>query len=255
MPATTTDSPGRGRPADVAALLAALVREPGRPRLTWYGPDHERVELSGTVLANWVVKTTNLLVEELDAGPGTRVLLDLPAHWRALTWAPAVWRAGACVVRADAARAPADGGRVDVVVTSRPDEHGTGAPVVAVSLAALARSWAGPLPRGAVDAAAAVMTYPDALGWVPPVDTGAPAVAGGPDVAHAALLGTALGTAPPAGARVLRDVRGLDGVDLALAAAATWAVDGSLVLVDGGALDDAALERLRTGERVTHDAG
>ena len=41
------------------------------PRLTWYGPDSERVELSGRVLDNWVAKTSNLLQDELDAEPGT----------------------------------------------------------------------------------------------------------------------------------------------------------------------------------------
>ncbi|WP_330998305.1 TIGR03089 family protein [Georgenia wutianyii] len=68
--------------------------EPNQPRLTWYGPDDERVELSGRVLANWVTKATNLLVEEGEVGPGTRVLLDVPVHWRALVWAMATWCAG-----------------------------------------------------------------------------------------------------------------------------------------------------------------
>ena len=63
-------------------LLARLTADPGRPRLTWYGDDGERVELSGHVLDNWVTKTANLLVEEYQAGPLTRVLLDLPVHWR-----------------------------------------------------------------------------------------------------------------------------------------------------------------------------
>ncbi len=40
------------------------------PRLTWYGPDAERVELSGRVLDNWVAKTSNLFQDELDAEPG-----------------------------------------------------------------------------------------------------------------------------------------------------------------------------------------
>src|SRR5690554_3374176 len=93
-------------------LLRALTADPGRPRLTWYGPDSERIELSGHVLDNWVTKTANLLVEEFDAGPGTRVLIDLPPHWRAVVWALAVWRTGAHVVL--------DPDVVDVVVTHRP---------------------------------------------------------------------------------------------------------------------------------------
>ncbi|MEK8228049.1 hypothetical protein NKG05_21105 [Oerskovia sp. M15] len=44
------------------------------------------MELSGAVLHNWINKTVNLLVEEFDAAPGTRVLLDLPSHWRAIVW-------------------------------------------------------------------------------------------------------------------------------------------------------------------------
>ncbi|WP_309134365.1 TIGR03089 family protein [Cellulomonas sp.] len=244
-----TDLPAPGRAGDVPALLAGLLREPGRPRVTWYGPDHERVELSGAVLVNWVVKTTNLLVEELDAGPGTRVLLDLPPHWRALTWALGVWRAGACVVRAGTAGEPADGRLVDVVVTSRPEEHGTGATVVAVALAALARSWPGPLPRGAVDAAAAVMTYPDALGWVPAADSSAPALEDGREaLPHAALLDPARLPDLPASARVLCEGTDLLGVlDVALA---VWGTDGSLVLVAPGA-DEERRARLVETERVT----
>src|SRR5690606_14046067 len=42
----------------------------------------------------WVTKATNLLVEEGEVEPGTRVLLDIPVHWRALVWAMATWCAG-----------------------------------------------------------------------------------------------------------------------------------------------------------------
>ena len=64
------------------------------PRLTWYGPDAERVELSGRVLDNWVAKTSNLLQDELDAEPGMRLRLDLPAHWKSVIWALAAWQLG-----------------------------------------------------------------------------------------------------------------------------------------------------------------
>ena len=52
----------------VASVHARLTRD-ARPAPPWYGDDGERVELSGPVLAQWVTKTANLLVEELDAGP------------------------------------------------------------------------------------------------------------------------------------------------------------------------------------------
>ena len=163
-------------PTTVSALLSQLTRDPGRPRITWYGADHERVELSGAVLDNWVSKTTNLLVEEFDAEPGVRILLDLPPHWRTLVWALAAWRTGATVVLS---------GPAAVVVTTQPASH-AGDAVVAVSLPALARRFDGALPRGAVDAAAAVMTYGDVIGWLPPTDAASAALDGVP---YAALAG------------------------------------------------------------------
>ncbi len=142
-----------------SALLAGLVRsDPTRPRLTWYddheGPTQgERIELSGRVLANWTAKAANLLQEDLDVGPGSRVALDLPAHWRAAYWLFAIWGVGA-----EAMVGGADG--ADVVVTSQP-AVGSGA-LVAVTLAGLARTWTGaPLPSGAIDEAKELATYGD----------------------------------------------------------------------------------------------
>lgn len=225
-------------PSDVAALLSQLNRDPGRPRITWYGADYERVELSGAVLDNWVSKTTNLLVEEFDAAPGVRVRIDLPPHWRTLVWALATWRAGACV---------ALDGDADVVVTSRPGSH-SGHAVVAVSLPALARRFDGPLPRGAVDAAAAVMTYGDAIGWLPPTDPGSPALEGVP---YADLAGwwTAADDA-----RVALDV-GDDTASFLQRVVGSLAGDGSVVAISSArALEldanDGARGRLLETERA-----
>src|SRR3712207_930384 len=151
-------------PPLVHDLLATLASGGGRPRVTQYAADGERVELSGAVLANWTAKTTNLLVEEFDVAPGSTVRLDLPAHWRTLVWALATWRCGACVVLGP-------DGDTDVVVSDVPGRHDAGQ-LVAVALPALARRFAGPLPAGAVDAAAAVMTYGDVIGWAPGTDPG-----------------------------------------------------------------------------------
>ena len=41
-------------PATISRMLDLISSDPGRPRLTWYGDDAERVELSGAVLQNWV---------------------------------------------------------------------------------------------------------------------------------------------------------------------------------------------------------
>ena len=109
----------------LADVLRRVTADPGRPRLTWYGAGGERIELSGAVLANWVAKTTNLLVEEFDAGPGTRVVLDLPR-----TGAPSSGRSrpGAAAPRSWSTTALRHAGtagatEADVVVTDRPAEH------------------------------------------------------------------------------------------------------------------------------------
>ncbi len=245
-------SPGRG-PTDVATLLTLLQREPGRPRITWYGEQGERVELSGAVLVNWVIKTTNLLVEEFDVGPGSRVLLELPPHWRTPLWALAAWRAGACVVTAGPDEPGAAWSPVDTVVTTRPDTHAGAPDVVAVALPALARRWDGTLPPGALDAAAAVMTYGDALGPTLPADPTTPALEGGQDlVQHVDLLMYATQALPAAAAsRVALPATG-DVTTLLLRAVGAWAADGSVVLLHPTAVADAgALEALLHGEHVT----
>jgi uncharacterized protein (TIGR03089 family) len=168
-------------------------------------------------------------------------------------WALAAWRCGAGVV----AGSPAGG--ADVVVTHRPAEHRGAGQLVAVALPALARAFDGELPAGAVDAAGAVMTYGDVIGWAPPTDPGAPALRTGEDVvAHADLVTWALAGAP-AGPRALVEVAD-DGpgaaVALLRAALGAWAADGSVVVLAPPVVaeltrDAARRERLLAGERVT----
>src|SRR5690625_3432893 len=118
----------------VLTLLDTWTSGQSAPSLTWYGPDAERVELSGRVLANWVTKAANLLADEADVTPGTLVQLDLPMHWRTAVWALAVWVCGGTV-----ALPGAEGAGADVLVSSRPSTEG--APlVIAVALPALARA-------------------------------------------------------------------------------------------------------------------
>ena len=113
-----------------------MSADPGRPRITVYDDTDsptrgERIELSARVLANWVAKAANLLRDDLDVGPGSVVLLDLPPHWRTLYWAFAAWSVGACVevpahrTSTDAGHAPAPSAAStavpDVVVTDAVD--------------------------------------------------------------------------------------------------------------------------------------
>ncbi|QDW29126.1 TIGR03089 family protein [Arthrobacter sp. KBS0702] len=216
------------------------------PRLTWYGPDAERVELSGRVLDNWVAKTSNLLQDELDAEPGTRLRLDLPAHWKSVVLALAAWQLGMEVVL-DAAEA-------ELIATAEPDPAAAGGAfetVVAVALPALAMRWPGELPSGVVDYAAEVRSHGDF--FMPHVDPepDRPAVrtAAGPVHTHGGLLAgfAAAGQASEAGLRLL--VRAADGLETVLAQAlAAWQGDGSVVLVHP---DVPVTERLLSDERVS----
>jgi len=82
-------------------LLSGLP-DPARPFLTYYDDGTgERVELSGVTTANWVAKTSNFLVDDLEAEPGTRVRLGLPSHWLRFVWVLSCWSVGAAVVDAD----------------------------------------------------------------------------------------------------------------------------------------------------------
>ncbi|WP_427004315.1 TIGR03089 family protein [Pseudarthrobacter sp. H2] len=212
------------------------------PRLTWYGPDAERVELSGRVLDNWVAKTSNLLQDELDAEPGTRLRLDLPAHWKSVILALAAWQLGMEVVFDDAA--------AELLATADPGpgtaEGGFDA-VLAVALPALAMRWQGELPSGAVDYAAEVRSHGDV--FMPHVD---------PEAARRAVL-TAAGAVHTHGElldgfaavhdgapRLL--VPAGHGLESALAQAlGAWKSGGSVVLVHP---DVDVTEKLLADERV-----
>lgn len=210
------------------------------PRLTWYGPDSERVELSGRVLDNWVAKTSNLLQDELDAEPGTAIRIDLPAHWKSFVWALAAWQLGMEVVL--------DGSAADLLVTNDPSDH-TGAAydaVVAVPLAALAMSWPGELPPGVVDYAAEVRSHGDVFMVHNEPTPELAAVRGNAGFAHADLMEQFAEAAEP-GVRLL--VRASEGLESGLSAAlGAWQGDGSVVLVHE---DVDVTEHLLENERVS----
>ncbi len=233
------------RPAGVTGLLADLVAsDPGRPRVTVYddtaGPTRgERVELSARVLANWVAKAANLLQDELEAGPGTVVRLDLPPHWRTLYWALAVWSVGACVELPGAEPA----GSADVLVTTDPASGGEARSTVVVTLAALARSAAAPVPAGTVDEARELATHGDVFtAWDAP-DPDAPALrTPGGTTSFADLV--------PAGRPGRWHTATDDPGHLLQLALDAWAADGSVVLTLG-IPEPGALDRRLANEGVT----
>ncbi len=79
-------------------LLDGLA-DASRPLLTYYDiATGERIELSGTTTANWVAKTSNFLVDDLDADTSTRIRIGLDTHWLRFVWILSAWNVGAAVV-------------------------------------------------------------------------------------------------------------------------------------------------------------
>lgn len=83
--------------------LLGGVADASMPLLTYYDiATGERVELSGTTTANWVAKTSNFLVDDLDADSSSRVRIGIPTHWLRFVWILSAWNVGAAVVDAAA---------------------------------------------------------------------------------------------------------------------------------------------------------
>jgi uncharacterized protein (TIGR03089 family) len=141
------------------AILDPMLRaDPVGPRITYYDDaTGERIELSAATLANWAAKTGNLLRDELDAGPTSRVAVLLPAHWQTAAVYFGVWWIGAEVVF---------GGRADLALCTSArlgEADATGASEVAVlSLDPFGRS-AQNVPVGVTDYATAVRVHGDQI--------------------------------------------------------------------------------------------
>jgi uncharacterized protein (TIGR03089 family) len=221
-----------------ADLLGRILRgEPGRPLVTFYDDaTGERVELSGTTYANWVAKTSSLLVEELDVERDSRVLVDLPTHWLAPVFLGALWNIGAELVT------EADG--ADLVVcgpaTDRLTSYAAGpAPVLACALLPLGVRFKEPLPDGVHDFGIEVWSQPDAFVPWDPAQPG--------DVLHQGQTWAELTAPGPwSGHRLLTTVNPLADPGVLLQPLTSG---GSLVLWRNP--DEARLEVLRQQERVT----
>ena len=223
--------------------MGVLPGGPGRPLVTYYDvATGERTELSGTTTANWVAKTANLLVDELDAEPGTRIEIALPMHWLQTVWILATWAVGGTVTDHDGA-----------VLVAGPDDL-TRPSTARHRVASALRPFATPFPTppvGHVDLGVALPGQPDDyIRFVEPaadqpaVDLAGLTLAYGDLAAAAApstervLLTPAPGTAV-AGDRLTRDVTATLGALLG---------GGSLVLVSNATPAD--LERLAGQEQA-----
>lgn len=235
-----------------AALLDPVLAGSGaaRPLVTYYDDaSGERIELSGITAANWAAKAANLLRDECDVEPGTRVALLLPAHWQTVAVLLAVWWCGAEVVAppgtaADADRVLTDAEHLDAALRLGADG------VVALSLDPFGKGLSD-LPAGVLDFATEVRLYGDDFVPWEPVPADAPALAG-------ATVAEVL-----ADARTRADDRALGTGDRVLSTLA-WDTpdglgDGFLAVLAAGAslvqcrnADPAKLDARANAERATH---
>ncbi|WP_138443301.1 TIGR03089 family protein [Sinomonas susongensis] len=208
------------------------------PRLTWYGPDAERVELSGRVLDNWAAKTSNLLTEELDAETGVRFRMDLPPHWKSAVIALGAWQAGAVLVD----------GAADLVFSAEAGQEREGSGVrVVVALGALDLAYRGVLAPGDIDYAALVRQFADSFEpFDPPAGNDVAAELDGERITQSGLLEQFARAAEP-GARVLVD-GGRPLREVLATLLGVWAADGSAVLRHPDVEDT---PNLRATERIT----
>jgi uncharacterized protein (TIGR03089 family) len=232
-----------------AALLGPLRTgsAAARPLITFYDDaTGERVELSAATTANWAAKAANLLREECDVEPGTRVALLLPAHWQTAAVLLAAWWCGAEVASRpeDAEWVLCDADRVDIALASGPAGG-----VVALSLDAFGKGITG-LPPGVVDFATEVRLQGDEFAPWEQVPDNAPALDGATVsevLAGARARATELGLSRSD--RVLSTLDWNTAEGLRDGLLAVLAAEASLVQVRNA--DEAALARRATTERTT----
>ncbi|WP_235737128.1 TIGR03089 family protein [Nocardioides alcanivorans] len=148
------------------ALVSDLLRaDPGRPLVTFYDDETgERTELSVATWANWVAKTSSLLVEELDLSRGETIHLDLPTHWLGPVFLGAAWTVGLVVVPEP------DGADAVVSGPERLVEHAArGVEVIGCALLPLGVRFRDEIPAGVRDFGIEVWSQPDSfLPYDPP---------------------------------------------------------------------------------------
>lgn len=204
----------------VSSTLADLTsrrRDPSAPLITYYDMSTgERVELSGTTTANWVAKTSNLLVDDLDAEVGTRIRIGLPAHWLRFVWLLSAWNVGAAVVTDSA----------DIGI-SGPDLIGDEEHRLAASLRPLGGRFLDGPGNGFLDLAIEVPSHSDYFiaSETPGPETIALDLKGAPPATHADLLAST----PPDARRLITTPTTIDA-DARLVVAACLG-GGSLVIV------------------------
>ncbi|WP_055591337.1 TIGR03089 family protein [Streptacidiphilus griseoplanus] len=253
---TATFAADARTPADL--LRSALDGDPARPLVTFYDDGTgERVELSVRTFDNWVAKTSNLLQDELGAGPGDTAALLLPAHWQTAVWLLACWSVGVT------AAPGGDPAAADLVV-SGPDGLEAAQACSGERVALALRPLGGRFPQrpaGFLDYATEVPAQGDRFAPYSPVDPDAPALSIAADGAEHRLTGeetvrqaragaARLGVGP--GDRVLSTLPYDSWEGLEAGLLAPLAAGGSVVLCrNSGALTAEQWEKRIASERVT----
>ncbi|MGD9525412.1 TIGR03089 family protein [Pseudonocardia sp.] len=156
-----------------AALLDPLLAGPGaaRPLVTYYDDaTGERIELSAVTTANWAAKAANLLRDDCDVEPGTRVGILLPAHWQTAAVLLAAWSCGAEVAAPDGTGPAADWLLTDAANLRTALDADPAGGIVALSLDPFGKGL-GDLPPGVVDFATEVRAHGDEfVPWEPVAD-------------------------------------------------------------------------------------
>ncbi len=141
------------------ALASSLARDAARPLVTQVWTGGERAELSVRTFENNVAKAANLLQDEIESGPRSRILLQLPLHWQHSVWLTA----GALVGTQIATSAGPHDSDVELLAAFVDEEHadqGFDFPTYVVSLHPLGLPI-GEVPGGTVDLAREVRSFSD----------------------------------------------------------------------------------------------
>lgn len=239
-------------PAPAPTLADALLRpilatDAARPLVTYYDDaTGERVEVSGTTLANWAAKTANLLRDELGVNPGDPVAVLLPAHWQSVAVHLGVWWCGGVVV------ADPDGAEVALCTLDRLPEAEAAPEVAVLSLDAFGRGVDG-LAIGITDYATAVRVHGDAFAPTPVAGADPALEVRSVDEVLEAARASALRQGLTEQDRVLSSARWDTTVGLVDGLLAVLAAGASLVQVSNP--DDALLTRRVQTEKVTRELG
>jgi uncharacterized protein (TIGR03089 family) len=224
-------------------LSRLTATDPGRPLVTFYDDaSGERTELSVATWGTWVSKVSALLADELEVEHGSRLLVDLPAHWLGTVVLAAAWTCGIEVVWEGAADAVVTGPEG---LTRWSGEAGR-VPVLATALQPLAGPFGDGVPRGVHDLGVEVWSQPDAyVAWPGPTDDDA-AVAGTTQLEL--WRSAAAGEHLTGGGRLLSESNPASPSGLA-SLTEPLAGNGSLVLVTHAS--EERRERIAAAERVT----